>query len=181
MYLLPCSDCDESVPVTAAQAGGQTGCPHCGAALEIPNLGQLRQLAASEPPGAALPGHAASRQGGRQVGFALFAFVAAGAFLVSGYCGIRWIFTDVPMTTEEHIARLRVGYQSIEPARLINEYQEMEKYGLDLPQPFAYQAIAEARRAWGRNGLIAGAIGLVGLVGAFLFGTAARQAARPRG
>jgi len=175
MFLLSCTDCSESVPVTAAQAGGQIPCPNCGAALDIPKLGQLRQLPQTEPAPEDTSRLTGGSPRGRGISFAFFAFVAAGSLLISGYCGIRWILTDVPMTTDEHIARLRVGYQAVEPAQLITEYEEMEKYGLDLPQPFAYQTIADARRSWGRNCLIAGGIGLAGLLAAFLIGTAARH------
>ncbi len=179
MYLLPCTSCDAGIPVSPSQAGGQAQCPLCGASVDIPKLGELRLLAKVEETVDSkenLAGREAS--GARSIGFGLFAFLAAGCLLVGSFCGIRWFLTDVPLTSEQHIAELRQQYKAIEPAQLIREYEQMEKYGLELPEPYTYQIAANAKRDWGRNALIAGGLGSVcGLIAVLLAATARRKQA----
>ena len=43
-YLLPCSDCNQSFPVATRQAGQTVQCANCDASVEVPKLGELKQL-----------------------------------------------------------------------------------------------------------------------------------------
>ena len=43
-YLLPCPDCHETFPVATRHAGQTIECANCQSAVEIPKLGELRQL-----------------------------------------------------------------------------------------------------------------------------------------
>jgi len=176
MHLIPCPNCDATIPVSPAQAGDQTVCPNCSSSVDIPKLGQLRLLPQAEQPSGDLGNPTIGETSvARNVGFGLFAFVAAGSLLVGGYCGIRWVLTEVPLTTEQHIAELRTEYKRLEPALLIREYEEMEKYGLDLPEPYNYKITENSKRAWGRNSLIAAGIGTAFFLAALLVGMTGRK------
>ena len=61
--------------------------------------------------------------------------IATACLLVAGFCGIRWSLIDVSGTTEQHIANYREQYKGLTAAELIREYEQMEKYGLDLAAP----------------------------------------------
>ncbi len=175
MHLLPCTSCDNSFPVSPSQAGNQTPCPHCNATVDIPNLGALRLLPDADPAANETPRHLASEtSAARRFGFGLFAFIAAGCLLVGGYCGIRWLLIDVPLTTEEHIAGMRDEYARMEPAGLIRDYEEMEEFGLELPEPYQYKIVENARSAWGRNTLIFGGVGLFSILMALVLAATSR-------
>ena len=45
-YLFPCPACSQSFPVATRHAGQSIACVHCEAAVDIPRLGDLRQLPA---------------------------------------------------------------------------------------------------------------------------------------
>lgn len=179
MHLLPCPACDTAVPISPSQAGDQTNCPNCQTEIQIPSLGDLRQLPLTEE---ALRKSASDSPGdssvARSIGFGLFAFAAAGCLIVGGYCGIRWFSTDVTMTTDQHIEELRTQYKTLPPARLIREYESMEKYGLELPEPFAYKITENAHDAWRRNTFVAVGISLAFFLIAILLGSTGRQKSR---
>jgi len=176
MYLISCPSCETTIPVSPAQAGDQTTCPDCSSSVDIPKLGELRLMPPAEQTADDRKNLAiVETSAARNFGFGLFAFIAAGCLLVGSYCGIRWFLTDVPVTTEQHIAELRTGYKMLDPALLIREYEEMEKYGLDLPKPYNYKIAENTKRAWGRNSLIAVSSGSVSLLAALLLGVTGRR------
>lgn len=165
MYLLPCPSCKTDIPVSPAKAGNRIACPDCATAVEIPKLGELRTLPPADSGDPVAQNQSTAETSAvRSFAFGAFALVAAAALLVGGYCGIRWLLTDVPLTTEEHIEGLRTEFATMEPAGLINAYEEMEQYGLELPEPYQYKLAENLKRAWGRNALIAGGIGLFSIV-----------------
>jgi hypothetical protein len=176
MHLLPCPSCNGSIPVSPSQAGDRTNCPDCQAEVPIPKLGDLRLLPQAEETVQKADKFRANESSGvRSIGFGLFAFLAAGCLLVSGYCGIRWLLTDVTMTTDQHIAALRTEYKTLDPARLIREYESMEEFGLELPEPFPYKIVENAKRAWGRNALIAMGVGLFSFMTSIILGSTGRR------
>lgn len=75
-YLLPCS-CGKTVSVSPSQAGGTAACD-CGARLEVPRLGEMRQLPTDESVAATAAGWG-FRQGVLTAGLMLAAALAAGA------------------------------------------------------------------------------------------------------
>ena len=178
MHLLPCPSCKTDIPVSPSQAGNQTSCPNCAVPVEIPNLGRLRTL-----PQADSAAHSTRNQSGaetsvvRSFAFGTFALVAAVCLMVGGYCGIRWVLTDVSLTTEEHIEGLRMEFAAMEPAGLIRAYEDMEEYGLELPEPYKYKVAENMKRAWGRNAWVAGGIGLFSILMAL--GLAASRPRQP--
>ena len=44
MYLLPCPQCEKSLQVAPAKAGGLLACPACQASVQVPKLGELKSL-----------------------------------------------------------------------------------------------------------------------------------------
>jgi hypothetical protein len=165
MHLLPCPACDRSIAIAPSQAGDRTNCPHCHCEVDIPTLGQLRQLAVADRPAEQSPPSATEETSvARRIGFGLFSLLAAGSLLVAGYCGIRWFLIEVPATSAKHVEALRTEYMSLDPALLIGEYEEMEKYGLDLPEPYEYKTLENARHAWGRNTVIAAVVALLSIL-----------------
>lgn len=176
MHLLPCPSCDASIPVSPAQAGNQSNCPNCQSSVQIPKLGDLRLLPQTDQAtNQSQNSELGDRSAARSFGFGLFAFAAAGCLLIGLYCGIRWFLTDVTMTTDKHIEQLRTEYRSLPPAKLIREYEAMEKFGLDLPEPYPYKITENAKQAWGRNTLIAAAAGLGSMLLALILGASGRR------
>lgn len=176
MYLLPCSHCDASVPITTSQAGGAADCPACHAQVEVPTLGKVRQLPMSESGIASeQKRQAAASSGGGSIGFLVLGMIATAALVIAGFCGIRWFLIDVPLTTQTHIAEYEKAYQGIEPAKLVREYEQMEKYPLDLVPMYTYKKTEQTKADWGRSAAIAGGVGLLAAIGAFLAGTANRK------
>ncbi len=175
MHLLPCPHCEAPIAVSPSQAGDDTTCPSCQSAVVIPKLGQLRQLPTA---GDASEGDVAEKLESSffsQGVFITLGLIATACLLIAGFCGIRWALIDVPVTTESHIEALREEYDKLSAARLIREYEDMEKYSLDLAAPFQYKQLEVEKHKWGRNASIAAGVGALCMVGAFGVANATRR------
>lgn len=174
MYLLPCPSCQTSITVSPSQAGDTTTCPACQSAIDIPKLGQLRQLdRAEQTPSATVGPREVST--GRQIGFMVLGLVAIASLLAAGFCGIRWALIEVPTTTDEHVAELREAYHTLSAAELIREYESMEKYGLDLGSPYKYKQIENEKKAWGNKATATAIVGGLAVIGAVIVGLVGRK------
>ncbi len=157
MYPLPCPACQQTISVTNSQAGSSTTCPHCGNAVSVPKLGDLRRLdEAAEPSTAAL----AAGDGGeggeiRRTAFAVLMALAGIAGLGGGFCAIRYWNVDVPATTEMHVEEVRATFKQVPASQLVREFQQMEKYGLEVSLPYTYKKLEIEKAGWLRNTLIA--------------------------
>ena len=177
MHLLPCPHCEKALSVSPSKAGEETSCPHCGGSLLIPKLGELKQLPLDEESSS---GDAASRSAPAEGSslakgvFAVAGLVAAASLLVAAFCGLRWALVEVPATTDDHVSVIRQELAERSAAELVREYEDMEKRGLDLGVPFKYKEIADLKSAWGRNAIIAGAIGVGSLLLAIFCATSGR-------
>jgi hypothetical protein len=101
--------------------------------------------------------------------------IATACLLVAGFCGIRWSLIDVPLNTEQHIATYREQYKGLTAAELIREYEQMEKYGLDLASPYNYKKQERTKRRWGQNASIAAGLGGLAILGAAALAAFGRQ------
>ncbi len=167
MHLLPCPHCQASLTVSTTQAGDSTVCPNCQATVPIPKLGVLRNLPVAETETDRDPrvrGDVAERSLLFQVGYGLAGLVAAASLLIAGFCGIRWAFSEVPATTEQHIANFREELSKRTAAELVREYEDMEKRGIDLGIPFKYKELAMRKAKWGQDASIAASVGVLALL-----------------
>lgn len=175
MYLLPCSSCDASIPVSPSQAGNETICPECQTSVTVPKLGDLRGLPRDDQqPAGDLPQGGTMSSAG-SMGFVVFGLIAAVCMLVAGFCGIRWSLIEVEMTTEEQIAYYEEQYQTLTAAQLIREFEQMDGDTFDTGGPSVYKAAELEKRDWGQNASIAGGIGLVSLLTAFAIAGSGRR------
>jgi len=172
MYLLPCPHCSSALTVSPSQAGGQVDCQSCGGLVVVPKLGELRQLPrsgeqASDGPS---PGVATvDSPAGPRVGFAIAAVLATISLLIAGFSAVRWAMIDVPLSTPAHIAQFAEAYQTVEPAALIREFEQMEERGLELPLPYKYKTLELTKQAWGRNAVVAGILAGITFTAAVTF------------
>lgn len=181
MYLLPCSHCQASIQVGPKQAGDTLSCPQCGHEVAIPKLGDLKKLPQEDAAADDLPRSSRSTFGQR-VGFAVLVLITTLCLLIAAFCGLQWLTTEVPTTTEEHIAELREDYAELPAANLVREYEAIEQVGVDIATPLDYRVAELTRQRWGRNALIAGAFGLLAAacaIGLGLFGARARAHSAP--
>jgi hypothetical protein len=172
MYLLPCPNCQASIPLSPSQAGDQTKCPGCQSGVAIPNLGQLRQLPVAEDVDQPQRAEISS---GHSTGVVVLGLIATASILVAGFCGIRWSLVEVSSSTEEHVESFRQAYQSLTAAELIREYEQMEDGGFELSGPIDYKLAEITRNAWGRNASIAAAVGGLAALGAFVAAGSGRR------
>ncbi len=167
MHLLPCPHCQNSFPVSPSQAGETVSCPACQAKVPIPKLGELRNLPlADESAAENRKAGGASSEGslGRKITFGIAGLAATASLLVASYCGIRWALTEVPATTEDHIAEVRKELSERTAAELVREYEDMEQRSIDLGGPFPYKRDAMEKASWGRNASIAATVGSLALL-----------------
>jgi len=168
MHLLPCSHCDVEIPVAPSQAGDQVICPGCDQPVTVPRLGQLRQfpLAEEEKSSTAAGSRSSESQMplGLRAAFLIAGLVAVGSLLVAGYCGIRWAMVDVPATSEYHIQDIHDALKETPAANLVREYEDMERYGLEVAQPYPYKLLELERRGWGNRAVVAGVIALIAVL-----------------
>jgi hypothetical protein len=169
MYQLPCPQCQTPIPVAPSQAGDRTPCPSCGGEVAIPTLGQLKRLPVSETGADEAPQSELTSTGGptaKRVGFVVLAMIATATLLIAGFAAIRWSLIETPITSEGHINELREAYKTLTPAELIREYEQMEKYALDMVVPYPYQTVALEKARWGWIASISGAIAGFAVIGA---------------
>ncbi|MGV3486170.1 MAG: hypothetical protein ACO1RT_17260, partial [Planctomycetaceae bacterium] len=95
---------------------------------------------------------------GSRVLFGGLLAIAGIAALAGAFCLVRYLAVEVPMTTEGHIEEVAQVFKQVPPAQLVREWQQMEKYGLDVTSPYRYHKLAIEKANWGRNGLICLAI-----------------------
>ena len=138
--------------------------------VAVPKLGELRQLPQAEQSESAST-RQTTRSTGSNIGFVLLSLLAAGGLLAASYSTIRWAVIDVPTTTEVHLQEIEKFFDTAEPAMMIREFDDMESKSLELLGPYNYQRVVLEKSSWGRNALIACAVTLVGLLGAFILGT----------
>ncbi len=167
MYLLTCSHCQASVPVSPAQAGDEMSCPACTQSVRVPKLGELRQLPLADQSDTAGDAPQATGSMGANTGFVILGSIATISLLIASFCGIRWALVKVPTTTTEHVNQLREAYQVAAPAELIREWESMEKYGVDIVSAYSYQNLANEKRIWGNNTVIAAAVGGLSILAAW--------------
>ena len=111
----------------------------------------------------------------RSAGFLALGLIATACLLVAGFCGIRWVLIDVPNTTEEHIADIREQYRGLSAAELVREYEQMDRYGLELVMPYKYKELQIKKDSWGRNASIAATGGALAILGAFALAATGRR------
>jgi hypothetical protein len=139
--------------------------------VPIPKLGQLKELPQEESAdGAKFASNEVAPDSAslKRAAFALLGVIATLSVLICGFCTVRWYLIDVPQTTEQHLAKFEREYKKLKPAELIREYEQMERYGLDMPIPFNYKLIQVEKQAWGQNAAVAGAVAGVAMLIAFL-------------
>lgn len=169
MYLLSCPNCQEQSSVTPAQAGDQFPCPKCGSTIDVPKLGQLRllpQIDGESDPSASRS--SASPSSGGTIIFATLSALALAASLMACYTGIRWATTEVDVTTESYLAEMEAEYRRVDAAMMIREYENMEKYSLDLINPYKFHEAVLEKRRWGFNTMAAGSVALLCGLGAVI-------------
>nr|WP_271878599.1 hypothetical protein [Rubripirellula sp.] len=175
MHLLPCSNCQNLLPVTPSQAGDEVTCSECQAEVSIPKLGVLRQLPLAEDPSEADSAKHKQGEGGVSVVFVALGLLTVAGFIVAAFCGIRWVLIPNLSTTDEHVADLRADYAERSSAELIREYEQMVGDGIELGKRFTYKRIADEKQRWGQIAGISGGIGLLAAIAAFGFAAVSRR------
>ncbi|TWU41411.1 hypothetical protein Q31b_28550 [Novipirellula aureliae] len=177
MYELICPHCEAPLSVAPSQAGDQIRCSACQQSVDVPKLGVLKQLPKRESSGPENEAKISYQETGSapRIGIATLGLIATAALLIAGYCGIRWAMIDASVSTEIHLAELRDAYETAKPAELIREFEQMQEKSLELPQPYNYKVIENRKRAWGRNGAVAGSVALIAAIGAFFLGNSGRS------
>jgi hypothetical protein len=177
MYLLPCPECQFSLSVAPSKAGETLVCEGCQAAVQVPKLGELRQLPTSDvDQGQEItPKSQQDFSPAARAGFLVSGFVATACLLVASFCGLRWFLLPVPNSTERHIATTREDMKSFTAAELIRAYEEMEKIPIDLVLPYVYKEKEVYRDRWGKNAVYSASAGVMAVAIAAFLATSGRK------
>ncbi|QDT08341.1 hypothetical protein [Planctomycetes bacterium K23_9] len=177
MYLLPCPHCKASIEVMPSQAGDVAICSECQANVPIPKLGELRQLPTAEDSTVDSDRHQSGGDvSGLQVVAVILGLLALAGLLIGGFAAIRWFLLETPITSEIHIAKTKEAFEGLNAARLIREFEHMEKSSLDLVAMYDYKTKALEKRRWGLVALIASGLGLFAAVIALKLASTRRTA-----
>lgn len=173
MYLLPCQHCEKTVKVSPSQAGDEIPCSHCDKSVAIPKLGELRQLPTDDGSGddARRNSTASDASVGGRIGFVFFALVAVLALMIGLFCGIRWVSSPATETTESVITKIEQDFAEMEPASLINEFDDMENRALDFPLPYNYHTEMMEKLGWRNKTLLSGGVALLAGIVAIAMGS----------
>ncbi len=171
----PCPHCSHDVSVAISQAGSEVSCPGCRQPVVVPRLGDLRRLqAAASDPAVEREGKQSLRSStdnaGRRALFSGALVIAAIAALAGAFCLSRYLSIEVTSTTEDHIAEVETSYHQVPAAQLVREFQQMEKYNLDVASPFEYKKLQMEKSKWARSGSICLAVFSLATVFGILLG-----------
>ncbi|MEM9588021.1 MAG: hypothetical protein AAGA03_12140 [Planctomycetota bacterium] len=172
MYLLPCPECSQSLTVSPAQAGDHVDCPSCQASIAIPKLGELRQLETAETDGDAASHRSGEVSFTRQIAFVGLAMVVTASLLMAAFCGIRWVSHPSQTTPDSFIASLEETYNNASTAQMIREWEDMERFGVDLATPYSFYAEYQEKQQWRTKAMFAAGVGLFALIGCVGLGLA---------
>ena len=179
MHLFRCPHCRRDLPVSTTQAGETIRCEGCHAEVTLPRLGELRRLPAVDGGGLQTADDAGPPMGAR-VAFGIFGGMAAIALIVAAFAIVQAVAVDVPKTTDSHIVEIGETYSGLTAAELIREYEDIQRYGIDLAIPLNYRVAELSRRKWLITGGIALGIALAASLVAAASAAAGRRAGRPR-
>ncbi|WP_146399290.1 hypothetical protein [Planctomycetes bacterium CA13] len=142
-------------------------CSSCHQSVQVPKLGDLRQLALVDDAPASGEELASRNETGLapRLGLVVLGLIATAALLTAGYTGLRWALVKVEHSTESHLSELRENYPMLSSAELIREYEDMEKNELELIQPYSYQVTQDEKDHWGRIAMVASTILLLAVLG----------------
>ena len=175
MHILPCPSCDWKAEVPPAQAGNQLTCPECGGQIQVPKLGELRQLPLAQVETVPAAGSGGDGSMGSRMGFVVCALLAVASLLTAGFSAIRYLSVDVAHTTESHAVEMRDAYMTMQPAELIREWEQMEEYGIAATAPMTYRIEGETKRRIGMTALAATIAAVLAMLGAAFFALSGRQ------
>lgn len=170
-YLLGCSGCGKSVPVSPSQAGGTAVC-ECGARLDVPRLGEMRGLPVESAAAEATAGWG-FRNGVLSAGLLVAGALAAGA----GWFAAAEPDPPAPPDLVARQASVERQLDAMPPAALFRLYTDVYKPLTDRgfqevksPEDVATLRRIDECRLY-RNVLL-GAAGAVVVVTLVLFGVA---------
>ncbi|EMI47135.1 hypothetical protein [Rhodopirellula sp. SWK7] len=171
MYQLTCPKCEAINEVSTAKAGGEISCSACHETIAVPKLGELRNLPSAEPTSQERAAStAAGLSGGRSMAFAGLGLVCLLCLLGAAFCGVNWSNIEVPMTTERHLEMLEESYAEASSAQMIREFEDVTKYGVDIPTPLEYRTIELRKQAWAQKTMAFAGIAAVAFVLALFVG-----------
>lgn len=172
MHLLTCP-CGETLAVPLRQAGNEITCPACSNPIQVPKLGELRQLpqaVSSAEPDAPKPVSM-----GRRLAFAGFCLLAGVGFFVGAFSLVTASTIEVESTTEEHIAADIDRLQKAPPAQVTELWREYMVYGLNDRHPFPYKQHADEKAAWMQRGIIGMSVAAVAVIVAVVLARTGRK------
>lgn len=174
MHLLTCQ-CGETIPVPLRQAGNEITCPACSSTIQVPKLGQLRQLPQAAPSADQESPRPVSM--GRRLTFAGVCLLAGIGFFVGAFSLITASTIEVESTTEEHIAADIERLQKAPPAQVTELWREYMVYGLNDRHPFPYKQHADEKAAWMRRGIIGMSVAAIAVIVAVVLARTGRKKA----
>ena len=163
MHLLPCPNCQQFVRVSPSQAGDNIRCNGCDTNIDIPKLGELRQLPVAEQDDKA-DGDISKRNEnstGRRITSSILGCIAILMLITAAYCGFRWASVKPGSSTEKHIEVFAEELPNLEAALLVRHFESMEKGSLDLPMMYNYKVDELQKTREGNKAMISGAICLI--------------------
>jgi hypothetical protein len=120
-HLLPCTACGRSVAVSPSQAGGAVNC-ECGARLDVPRLGEMRNLPTDAPVKPAAAGWG-FRNGVLSAGLLIAGALAAGA----GWFAAVEPAPPAPPDAKARIESIDRQLDAMPPATLYQLYTDVYK------------------------------------------------------
>lgn len=167
-FALPCTQCNETIPVGIAQAGSTVRCGSCGAEIEVPGTKVLRNLAvvddSKSSKGANAPGTAPVSWWTNLLAGLSLAVATVGLGYGSYLAFLRW---NAPIefghTDEELYAEMRERAASDPPVRVWDHFQYLVDTGLPKHDPPLYFVLAEVYKRqvpWMIGSLVIGALAL---------------------
>lgn len=150
-YILPCSNCQNKLPVAKSQAGMTVKCPSCGANVQVPTVRGFASLSPAEPQTVARKSKSKATPPILGVLSVLFLLVSVPCLSYAGYLySYRASFTaPLDITEEDLVQDIRQAMMEMPPATAWDNWNEISQNGVieaPIPPYFVYKRILEAQR-----------------------------------
>lgn len=146
MHIFTCS-CGQTFPISPARAGQSVDCPHCGQAVSLPKLGEIKQLPLADA-GQKSDSDANKWNAGRGITFSMLMAGLLATIIFGGYSSYQWLSIEKPPTEDEMISMGQAELETREPLELFEFWINYGRPGMGTRHTPGYMQVQRYRDKW---------------------------------
>ncbi len=165
MYTFTCT-CGQGFPISPARAGQSVDCPHCGLSIDLPKLGEIKQLPPAE---ASESKRTIAKKWSKEQGivFSLLGTLLVVLASIAGWSTYNWLRIPAQPTVQEFIENGQEELAQQNASELMKFWINFARPGIGPRYPPVYLQIHQYRTRWKRWAIgfgIAASVVAVGMI-----------------